>query len=1108
MSTSVPVPSDLHVHKITFDDQSVLISGSQFLKDSRFRKRLRVDGTSQFNDDVTVDGNMYLSGSVLSGNPPVDNKFYTDAQTGWGLEQWTFAGATYNKNTDSLIVKIYEIQINYATITYVDSKIQNSSSKYLVAKEANTVPSLANPSQNYIYPATTLAANSIFYIRDTTNGFNVFRFQKSPVIGHVLKCTDAEGTVAWQPEQSTATSAQTITTNTGSSDTQFSFKVVDSASSEGFLVFPKVNSNLYNKALTSHSTALLLGNGDFPTYQFKGGIGCYSLGSEYIEFESSTSTNSQNGKVRITGGSANTDQNITLGATGIQFHPRANTSIQFLLPKISKTSSQWTKPVSILGVAQDNDEYPTLVVTKQDTTNAKTSIMFNPRCGAQKWSPIIEEKSPCVIFGDPSTFEQTGETTTVPTSTQTLVIAPWSAYSDGLQIRNSIAAEENNPNANYSGFTRITGASTSNLITGTTVRVPGHYVEVNRQGIFLKNRTNTKTINYGAFEIKNQTSGIFNNPLTDTVSASFSVGSVNSFVDSTFYGDLFFKHNPVANYVWTCTDSNGKGEWKVVNATYPTNVTVNTINATNLTATNATLTHLTSSDMTITSLLQTRKLLTVTPSYIIEQDYNMSIFDANGNLVDASEQTSTRLDRNTMYQLVPDNFAHIADISIDFYDYSMYEIYIPIWIQHTWNFYNNKQEEDERENMWYEIKEIEIRITDYYGVIRHQETTGLTSEETVAVGFDRHIHGSQRDANKNTCKINQRVFIKSLHLYIPTFKDALHPTHKIYIRPKFNFFYSGEYITNFYNYNGHLHRWKPFSWLANSTDNPAVVYGDNHPHHGLNVFFQEDDTNLTHLHLANWDQIKWNSIINYKTGGSGEPGYYGTDTYFYHPLEVRKVTDVLNVSSLINSSNTVSYMITDLSVNKLLVNQDLQILNGYLTTQGIRCRPGFGNNASAEINSRDKTKSGSYAWRMIRTNFYNIDFNVRKNQSNLIEIWIDNSLGWDTTTNASDYRIKENLRAVPKLLDRFAFSLPVYCYDIKEHGIQQKTIDHVGIIAHELQETFPELPHLVNREKDDDKLQTVNHHEMIMLLTATIKEMAIEIKSLQSEIYSLKSLLS
>ena len=1105
MSNSIPIPSDLHVHKITFDDQSVLISGSQFLKDSRFRKRLRVDGTSQFNDDVTVDGNMYLSGSVLSGNPPVDSKFYTDAQTGWGLEQWTFSGATYNKSTDSLIVKIYEIQVNYATLTYVDSKIQNTSSKYLVAKEPNTVPSLANPAQNYVYPATTLAANSIFYIRDTTNGFNVFRFQKSPVIGHVLKCTDAEGTVGWQPEQSTATSAQTITTNTSSSDTQFSFKVVDSASSEGFLVFPKVNSNLYNKALTSHSTALLLGTGDFPTYQYKGGIGCYSFGSEYIEFESSTSTNSPNGKVRITGGSSTTDQNITLGATGIQFHPRANTAIQFFLPKILKTSSQWTKPVSILGVAQDNDEYPTLVVTKQDTANAKTSIMFNPRCGAQKWSPIIEEKNPIIIFGDSSTFEQTGETTTVPTSTQTLVIAPWSAYSDGLQIRNSIAAEENDPNANFSGFTRITGASTSNLITGSTVRVPGHYVEVNRKGIFLKNRSNTKTINYGPFEIINQSSGIFNNSLTDTVPASFSVGSVNSLVNSTFYGDLFFKNNPVANYVWTCTDTSGKGEWKVVNATYPTSVTVNTITATNLSATTAITTNLTTSSMTLPDLIATRSHLTAfiaykTPSYI-----DMNIYNPDNSLFNATENSSEILVRQRLYRLIPIAFAHVCDITVSVNDYNFYEIYLPIWINHKWNFLNNRQETDERENMWYELVEIEYKVTDQQGVIRFQGTTGITSEETVAVGFDRRGNGT--NANVNTCEINQQVFIKSIHLFIPTV-GASGVTEQFWIRPKFNFYYTGEFITNFVEYNGNLYRWRPFVWQANITEDPSVNYANNHPHDGLNVQYKENGVDLTHLHLLNWDEIKWDSFINYKTGDSGDAGYWGTPIYFYNPIEVKKRRDTLNIRNLNNSTNNISYMITDLSVNKLLVNTDLQILNGYLTTQGIRCRPGYGNVANEDINTRDRTKSGSYAWRMLRPHFYNIDFNIRKNQSNLIEIWIDNSIGWDTTTNASDYRIKENFRAVPKLLDRFAFSLPVYSYDIIEHGAQQKTSDHVGIIAHELQETFPELPHLVNREKDADELQTVNHHEMIMLLTAAVKEMAIEIKSLQSEIYSLKSLLS
>lgn len=584
MSSSIPIPDNLTVRNLTFNDNSRLISASDFYFDSRFRKRLRVDKDVEFRQDLTVYGNIHVEGNVTSGDTAQTAKQYVDDQTGWGYPEWTFAGATYNPATDSLIMKISNIEINYATISYVNSQLQNTNGKYLVPYAPNTFPTKVNPSVNYPYAITTLASNTGLIIRDSQNSFNEFKFQRGSIaIGHVLKCLDAEGTVGWGPESSTATEQQTIITNYGATNTQYSWKVVDQSSGRGIFAFPNLLSNLYNKAISPNATGILLGTGDIINYVHSFVIGCYSNGSEMIQFRNSTSDTSPNGSVRLTGGSNTTDQRIELNSSGMFLAPRWNRGIQFIMPYVPRNLSQnqWSKPVSVYGKLQIEDEYPTFIVTKENGAQEKTSIMFNPRAGEGNFSELQNGADPQIIFGDSSQFDQNGSTAQYPTQSRTLVIAPWSYLADGIQLKNSLIDEEANPM--ISGFTRITGSA--QIYSQSGVRVPYHYVETNRQGTIIKNSSTTETRNYGKFKVLSKAGTLINNPVTDTVTGGFQVGDVTGgFIPSQFNGDVtlqngdfYYLRTPTVNHVLTCTSTTGKAEWKAfnVNATVPDPLTVN-----------------------------------------------------------------------------------------------------------------------------------------------------------------------------------------------------------------------------------------------------------------------------------------------------------------------------------------------------------------------------------------------------------------------------------------------------------------------------------------------------------------------------------------------------
>jgi hypothetical protein len=95
----------------------------------------------------------------------------------------------------------------------------------------------------------------------------------------------------------------------------------------------------------------------------------------------------------------------------------------------------------------------------------------------------------------------------------------------------------------------------------------------------------------------------------------------------------------------------------------------------------------------------------------------------------------------------------------------------------------------------------------------------------------------------------------------------------------------------------------------------------------------------------------------------------------------------------------------------------------------------------------------------------------------------------------SDYRIKEN---VTQLDSKFVVDNlnPVTYLNTKSDK------QDIGLIAHELQEIYPEL---VNGEKDGEEFQSVNYIGLIPILIKEIQELKKEIKSVKIELNELKN---
>jgi hypothetical protein len=95
----------------------------------------------------------------------------------------------------------------------------------------------------------------------------------------------------------------------------------------------------------------------------------------------------------------------------------------------------------------------------------------------------------------------------------------------------------------------------------------------------------------------------------------------------------------------------------------------------------------------------------------------------------------------------------------------------------------------------------------------------------------------------------------------------------------------------------------------------------------------------------------------------------------------------------------------------------------------------------------------------------------------------------------SDYRIKEHVRS----LDNIKFQVD-YLNPVTFINKQTKKQD-IGLIAHELQEIYPEL---VSGEKDGPETQTVNYIGLIPILINEIKNLKNKNNILEDEIKNIK----
>jgi hypothetical protein len=589
MSTSRSVPTNVRLNSVTFSDNTVLTSASIFTTNLRGRKRLRIDGDSELKRNLivggnaTVEGDLYVKKTInFEGNVP-----YVDNQTGWGLPEWTFFAGTFNKQTDSLIIKITTLEEMIAQTYATKSELTSATTlnNGLIYAPSGTYP-LYNQPGYYTKGVTHLASNTYFIIRDSIEYPQVMQFQRGEVeVGHYLRCADDQGTVEWAALGNDIPVLTGINTSNGPS-TSASFYVTDDVGgTRGTYFYPNMDSqgtNSFNSKLQTGDISLLAGqgnaqNGSTPYALFVGPFNGY----QGLRMVSDTIVNGATvrGSSVLSGGQP--EQLIELLSGRIRFKSGAKNPIYIEMTSGTLNSIP-QGPFHIVGTLWPKDPSPVMIVTKQLSSMSKLSFMVNPTLNEGNWNDVVQDGDTLLYTANTSYYDPTESFPNVFTDNTTSThLGVWSNYADALSVRQTIISEETSPvSVNNSGFIRLSACTSIDQIqnpqmTSKNYRIPRDYLMMDREGLTVKLQNSKVYQIFGKVQIKNKTSTRLNDLSTTPLTATFEVGTSSSNVSSNFNGLLKYFYSGLTNvqgYILSADDNLGTVKWKTSVELFPSSV--------------------------------------------------------------------------------------------------------------------------------------------------------------------------------------------------------------------------------------------------------------------------------------------------------------------------------------------------------------------------------------------------------------------------------------------------------------------------------------------------------------------------------------------------------
>lgn len=186
--------------------------------------------------------------------------------------------------------------------------------------------------------------------------------------------------------------------------------------------------------------------------------------------------------------------------------------------------------------------------------------------------------------------------------------------------------------------------------------------------------------------------------------------------------------------------------------------------------------------------------------------------------------------------------------------------------------------------------------------------------------------------------------------------------------------------------------------------------------------------------------------------------------------------------------------------NNVELNGHIFAPNGMYYGCGIAGRAGYPSETYTNISSPSNSQGSYNNWGSIHNFFWTPD--------GKLQFWVDYTKVHEVSPNYCDYRIKYKIESLAHCSDRL-LQVPIFSCSHKDVGCIKGSDNHIGFFAHEIQDAYPDLPHLISGHKDEldddgnEKVQSINTHELLILALKCIQELKQEILELKQNIYHL-----
>lgn len=457
------------------------------------------------------------------------------------------------------------------------------------------------------------------------------------------------------------------------------------------------------------------------------------------------------------------------------------------------------------------------------------------------------------------------------------------------------------------------------------------------------------------------------------------------------------------------------------------------------------------------------------------------------------------------YRNSVDNYQSIGYLTIPANSFANGNLNIPINMQHYYNFKDKTSDSGDNDNLYYKryrhwayLSNIKYKISNENGTYYEGYVDKI---DTIGIFVDRDFNsGDGQKMWDNDYKITEDFFYNKLKLNIEIFNNTNEPVnYTISVKFDFNYVFMGPTIRAYNSIDSFENVWQvefcvatqpsdTYLYYHGSTTNPRPwrykCQGPSSP---------SSYTDYTSQVYKCFVELRWDSeLFEAKNDGTT----FGTTiqpTFSTSSVSEQTRGPFSLFHSLHNRYNTLDNVIA----NKILVKNSLYCHSGYIGGCGYYCRPGvpsndFSGNPIENLNTYNTISTANW----MDSDIYNINWDDSYDQ-NYIDIWINNTIVCRLTPNYSDYRIKTNIKPIENLSDRIN-SVNLIKYDRIKINDMKEVKNNIGLLAHELQEIYPDIPNLVYGTKDGNNYQMINYNELTILLMKCIQELKQEIELLKN----------